>query len=122
MSTTFTSKHAFTAGPAKVRGRTVMNAHGVKIATATVHSGAKNFKTDAEAEANANLIAEAFNVAHETGLTPRQLAERCKELEGVLARSAIAVAELCNGQHPDTECWNILREVNAAIAKTGGAA
>jgi hypothetical protein len=38
-----------------------------------------------EAVANANLIAEAFTVAHETGLTPRQLAERCKELEAALS-------------------------------------
>lgn len=32
-------------------------------------------------EANARLIAEAGTVAHETGLTPRQLVERVKELE-----------------------------------------
>ena len=33
------------------------------------------------AEANGKLIVEAFNVAHETGMSPRQLAERVKELE-----------------------------------------
>lgn len=33
-----------------------------------------------EGEANAHLIAEAGTIAHETGLTPRQLAERCREL------------------------------------------
>jgi len=31
-------------------------------------------------EANAGLVAEAFNVLHETGLTPRQLAEQRAEL------------------------------------------
>jgi hypothetical protein len=36
------------------------------------------------AKADAALIAEAGTILHETGLTPRQLAERCKELEGVL--------------------------------------
>ena len=37
---------------------------------------------------SAELIAEAFTVAHETGLTPRQLAERCKELEEAITRIA----------------------------------
>lgn len=37
-------------------------------------------------EANADLIAEAGTVANETGLTPRQLAERVVELEGLLRR------------------------------------
>ena len=37
-------------------------------------------------EANATLIAEAGTVANETGLTPRQLAERVVELEGLLRR------------------------------------
>lgn len=35
-------------------------------------------------EANARLIAEAGTVAHETGLTPRQLVERVKEMEEAL--------------------------------------
>jgi hypothetical protein len=41
-----------------------------------------------EAKANTDLIAEAFNVAHETGLTPRQLAERCVELEAAISEVA----------------------------------
>jgi hypothetical protein len=36
--------------------------------------------TDAEDHDNAALIAEAGTVCHETGLTPRQLAEQPKEL------------------------------------------
>lgn len=40
--------------------------------------------TKERAIANANLIAEAGTVHHETGLTPRQLVERVKELEVVL--------------------------------------
>lgn len=41
-------------------------------------------EADEIAKANAHLIAEAFTVAHETGLTPRQLAERCEKLEAAL--------------------------------------
>ena len=36
-------------------------------------------------EANATLIAEAGTVANETGLTPRQLAERVETLERILS-------------------------------------
>src|SRR5690606_20752746 len=36
-----------------------------------------------EAEANAELFKEAFNVANETGLSPIQLNERIKELEKI---------------------------------------
>lgn len=35
---------------------------------------------DEEAEANAHLIAEAFNVVNSTGYSPNQLAEQNKEL------------------------------------------
>lgn len=35
---------------------------------------------DGEAEANAEFITEAFNVLHETGLTPRQLQQQRNEL------------------------------------------
>jgi hypothetical protein len=35
---------------------------------------------DGERDANAELIAEAFNVCHETGRTPRQLADERAEL------------------------------------------
>lgn len=83
-----TSAAKHTAGPVKVRGRTVMTAHGVKIASAAVHNGGSNFKSEDVAEANGHLIAEAFNVAHETGLTPRQLADRCAKLE-VFAQAVI---------------------------------
>ena len=37
-----------------------------------------------EAEANANLITEAFNVANDTGFSPRQLAEQNKKLVKLL--------------------------------------
>ena len=40
---------------------------------------------DDEIEPNAELIAEAFNVLHETGMTPRELAERVHEYREQLA-------------------------------------
>lgn len=48
-----------TPRPWRTKGRTIMNADGIKIATATIHSGGKNFKPDEIAEANARLIAAA---------------------------------------------------------------
>lgn len=52
-----------------------------------------------EAEANARLIAEAGTVHHETGLTPRQLVERVKELEGALRGAQQAI----NGMKVEAE-------------------
>jgi hypothetical protein len=70
------------------------------------------------AEANAELIAEAFTVAHETGLTPRQLAERCKELEAALkvAQSCLA-STTCDSLYDNAKAM-----ISAALSKTGGAA
>lgn len=48
---------------------------------ATCHDGVRS---ESNAIANARLIAEAGTVHHETGLTPRQLVERVKELEELL--------------------------------------
>lgn len=62
-----------------------------------------------QAKANASLITEAFNVANETGLTPREL------LNGILLlREAINVAQslIVGG---NTEDWTI---INSAISKT----
>jgi hypothetical protein len=41
--------------------------------------GSWRFLTD-EQEANATFIADAFNVTHETGLTPRELADVLKKM------------------------------------------
>lgn len=53
-----------TPRPWRTKGRTIMNADGIKIATATIHSGGKNFKPDEIAEANARLIAAAPDLLH----------------------------------------------------------
>src|SRR5690606_14906425 len=76
--------------------------HGLYRVDIMAHEGRKSVATvvvkrppvnrDMEAEdypegwANAHLIAEAFNVHHETGLTPRQLAEQRAEMIAALER------------------------------------
>lgn len=57
---------------------------GYVIQAGTAVRVAASLREGIEGNANAELIAEAFNVATETGLTPRQLAEQRKELLGVL--------------------------------------
>lgn len=49
--------------------------------------------TKKEAELNANLISEAFNVANETGKTPRQLADDNKVLLETLRKFTILSEE-----------------------------
>ena len=55
--------------------------------------------------ANAALIVQAVN-SHD-------------QLVSALQQAKIAVEEHCIGQHPDNECWNILRQVEAALAAAG---
>lgn len=84
----------FTAGPYKIDARP-FNQHGkfhisngdYVIATAMGQTPS----CETEARAHAEFIAESFTVAHETGLTPRQLAEQRDELLAALhhAREAI---------------------------------
>lgn len=92
------------------------------------------YQTRKQWEKDAPLIAEAFNVAIETGLTPRQLAERAAQRDELLAAlkeseeaidAALAMVEHDHG-HPN---WDWLRGVRsrsrAAIARaearaTGG--
>jgi hypothetical protein len=57
---------------------------------------------DAERDANARLIAAAPD-----------LLEAANMAEG-------AVAQLCEGQDPANECWNVLSTIRAAIAKAEG--
>lgn len=64
---------------------------------------------DPEQAANANLIAEAGTVYHETGLTPRQLAEQRAELL-LLCRTAL---DAWTGDGPPV----VLDDLRAAIAR-----
>jgi hypothetical protein len=82
--------------------------------------GCDDFPVDGAriAEANANLIAEAFNVATETGLTPRQLADQRAELLDAL-RALIARKDSVDPEG----LFDGLEDINAraAIAKATGA-
>lgn len=54
---------------------------GYQIASTTELSHhAQSKEENAMREANAELIAEAFNVLHETGYTPRELADRLQAI------------------------------------------
>lgn len=57
---------------------------GICIAQAQQLKPIRKKEDHDQRKANARLIAEAGTVAHETGLTPRQLVERVKELEEAL--------------------------------------
>jgi hypothetical protein len=70
-------------------------------------------------EANARLIAEAGTVHHETGLTPRQLVERVKELEEVV-RELVAYDE---SDHEDSvgmmlDYSDMLKAARKALSKS----
>jgi hypothetical protein len=67
-----------------------------------VSSNDKEFET----RENANLICEAFNVANETGLSPKQMNERIKEFEGLLK---IAFQLLDTREIPTQTELNILK-------------
>jgi len=93
----------------------IENEHGdferVETQTGAIAFG----RTPEEAQANARLIAEAGTVAHETGLTPRQLAEQRDELLAALkeARDTLNGAPETVGLHA---------QIDAAIAKAEGGA
>ena len=63
-----------------------------------------------EGAANATLIAEAGTVYHETGLTPRELAEQRRELLEALQK-LVDYAELSDECHYGTVGTNFVREV-----------
>lgn len=67
-------------------------------------------------EADAALIAEAFNVANETGRTPRQLAEERAELVGALEGAEIILAKLDTIRHLD-KSFGGLDQLRAILAK-----
>ncbi|MBN8968973.1 MAG: hypothetical protein J0G95_10990 [Rhizobiales bacterium] len=90
-------------------------------------------RTPEEAQANSSLIAEAFNVAHETSLTPRQLAERCARLEAAAKVLLAVIADARADENVDCMtdaggyiCGDIMSEaiegMRAAIAKAEGGA
>ncbi len=75
---------------------------------ATCHDGADG----GDAKSNAEFTAEAFNVADETGLTPRQLADQRAEL--------LAAPEALLSEVTWELGWNSEAQARAAIAKARG--
>lgn len=135
-----TSKARHTAGPCTVdfhhtkdyAGRThAFIRAGSIVPLAAVVLGVEGCSQE-EGRANAHLIAEAFTVAHETGLTPRQLAERCETLESA-AKKILSYVTLdglldkveSGAEHPN-DVFSVslgdLLKLRAAIAKAEGGA
>lgn len=70
-------------------------------------------------EANAAFIAEAGTVAHETGLTPRQLADQRDELLAALKRTECIIADHVSGV--ERTAWpEVLKSARAAITNATG--
>lgn len=111
-----------TSGPVRVRAneRTcsfeIEPADGCLTAIAVVNSMSPG-RRERDAEADAHFIADAYNTHHETGLTPRQLAEQRAGLLEALeaARKYVVVSD-----HPTSGAD--LKKVEAAIAKARGGA
>lgn len=72
-----------------------------------------------ETKANAGLIAEAFNVHRETGLTPRQLAE---QRAGLLAALKAVMTDHEADKYEPFLTVETVEMVEAAIAKAEGGA
>jgi len=71
---------------------------------------------------DAAIIAEAFNVAHETGLTPRQLAEQREKLLAIVKelRSELFL-KIADKHDPKTaHNWPEIQRADAAIADAEG--
>lgn len=127
------AKHTFTAGPANVtRAKApsdgqfdyAISCNGAPVVAEAFGRAADKDGSVLPAEANAHFIAEAFTVAHETGLTPRQLAEQRDELlasGGSLARQLSAIIRYLDGQ-AYSSTLSALNAFRAAIAKAEGLA
>ena len=79
---------------------------------------------DEENFANADVIAETFNVAYETGLTPKQLLEQRDELIKLhrinVDTMAVTKHRLSEKGSPSSELEVAIRETEQAIAKAEG--
>lgn len=79
---------------------TLVVSGGKSVAQVTIYK-----KDEAEIEANAELIAEAFNVANETGLTPRKLLAEKEKWEKALMSLTVGGSEYVND--PERCVWDI---------------
>src|SRR5690348_14469594 len=84
-------------------------------------NGAEVCRVHAANEDGARLIAEAGTVAHETGLTPRQLVEQRKELMGALQYCLEAAnAHECNALHSGVLHEIVQQQARAVLAHARG--
>lgn len=80
-----------------------------------------------EQQANADLITEAFNVHHNTGLSPVRLVEMVKELAKVLSDARNELTHLIHTHNEQNSSdgswkydWQTVCEMDAALAKCEG--
>ncbi|BEV44811.1 hypothetical protein [Afipia carboxidovorans] len=104
----------------------VTDVHGSIIANVNTETGPDACFAPATrwmpAEANARLIAEAGTVAHETGLTPRQLAEQRDELLEALQWALAEIDGRTSYQRPDQKQACNTKARTALAKAEGGAA
>ena len=90
--------------------------HGSAICQ--IYTNNKSVKSIEQAVCNAELIAETFNVANETGKTPRQLAEENK----ALLEALISISEYWNRDRNDgamhDALWHIINVSESAIKQS----
>lgn len=77
-------------------------------------------RSEAQGWADAHLIAEAFNVHHETGLTPRQLAEQRAELLEALEPFALIAEYDIGADESDGDDYRPMQRHNVAPRVTVG--
>jgi hypothetical protein len=110
------SKPTPTPGPWERKSMSVFaTKHGNLVMAADGDFGGNGISLE-EAIANADLIAEAGTVHHETGLTPQQLREQRDELLAVLRK----IAEQ-PGKFSDAGTWHRVELARAAIASVEAA-
>ena len=98
-----------TPGPYEIRGQRLQQLYSKsarveiltadQVSTCSVDGHYYSVKDD-EANKNIHLAKDAFEVLQETGLTPRQLLERVRELEGAMNRILCqSHADECCGEY-----------------------
>lgn len=77
-------------------------------------------RSESQGWANAHLIAEAFNVHHETGLTPRELAEQRAEMIEALEPFALIAEYDIGADESDGDDYSPMQRHNVAPRVTVG--
>lgn len=72
--------------------------------------------TQEEAEANAELITEAFNTTHKTGFTPKELAKQKAELFLLVEFFRLGCRKILEGGFIDAKYWE--KKCDEAIQST----